>query len=55
MAKWLKHCHTVVLVAKEIYLKCAQNNMSRDNHWKSVKASIAQIIVKFLQYFTIIT
>ena len=55
MAKWLKHCHTGVLLVKEIYLKCAQNNMSRDNHWKSVKASIAQIIVKFLQYFTIIT
>ena len=30
-------------MAKEVYLKCAQNNMSRDNHWKSVKASIAQI------------
>ena len=55
MAKWLKHCHTVVLVAKEVYLKCAQINMSRDNHWKSVNASIAQIIVKFLPYFTIIT
>ena len=55
MAKWLKHCHTVVSVAKEIYLKCARNNMSRENHWKSVKDSIVQIKVKFLQYLTIIT
>ena len=55
MAKWLKHCHTGSLVAKEVYLKCAQNNMSRGNHWKSVKDSIVQIIVKFLPYFIIIT